>query len=249
MLSRSQVFRQAVVLVRLVQRDGWRLARTIAAKMSATVEVAAVWLQAIQSYLVGRAVAPVARACAIDKLSRRHQRVVAALGAVATQLLLLLVLVIGGRVVLAQPPEVAEVMVSGPWGSPEAKPKPPEVIPELPTVSPPEIEISDAVDPGADATPGLPNVSRPAEAIAAAHLFPPAPGPYRSGGPHSVVLLLSVSEGGAVNAAAVQVSSGITTLDGMALEWVKKHWRYLPALRNGIPVGVTTTAVLTFLNT
>jgi TonB family protein len=185
----------------------------------------------------------------MDRLTRRQQRLVAAAGAISAQLFLVLMLVIGSKAAFVRAPDVAEVTISGPWGSPDAKPKPFEVQPELPNLAPPELQIADDVEAGADPTPGLPNVSRPAEAIAAAHLFPSAPAAFRSGGPHSVTLLLSVSDGGAVSAAAVQTSSGIAALDGMALDWVKKRWRYLPALRNGVPVSVTTTAIVTFINT
>jgi TonB family protein len=190
----------------------------------------------------------VGRRLALDKLSRRQQRLVAAAGAIGAQAFLVLMLAIGSRAVFARPSDVTEVTISGPWGDPNVKTRPPEVQPELPTITPPEIQISDSVDLSGAETPGLPNVTRPAEAIAAAHMFPSAPAVYRSGGPHSVVVLLSVSEGGAVSAASVMISSGIAALDAMALEWVKKKWRYLPALRNGIPVSVTTTAVVTFLN-
>jgi TonB family protein len=201
-----------------------------------------------QSSRLASAAAFASRHLALDKLSRRQQRLVAAAGAIGAQLFLVLMLAIGSRTVFARPPDVTEVTISGPWGDPNVKSRPPEVQPELPVVTPPEIQISDAVDQSAVDTPGLPNVSRPAEAIAAAHMFPSTPAAYRNGGPHSVVVLLSISEGGAVSAAAVMTSSGIAVLDAMALDWVKKKWRYLPALRNGIPVSVTTTAVVTFLN-
>jgi len=205
-------------------------------------------LRALRSSYLGRIITFSARKLAIDKLSQRQQRLAAATAAVATQILFVLAIIVGGRSVLAPKPEVAEVMISGPWGSPDAKPRPAEIQPELPNIALPELKIADDMDAGAEPTPGIAFVSRPAEAIAAVHGFPIAPVSYRSGGPHSLVLLLSVSEGGAVSGASVQVSSGIAVLDEIAIDWVKKHWRYLPALRNGIPVGVTTTAVVTFLN-
>jgi TonB family protein len=240
--SDSRTFRQTV------ESRAGRLSAVVSLHWNAVSARARTFQEAAKSSRLASAFAFASRRLAIDKLSRRQLRLVAAVGAIGAQAFLVLMLAIGSRTVLAHPPDVTEVTISGPWGDPNVKTRPQEVQPEFPTITPPEIQISDTVDLSAADTPGLPNVTRPAEAVAAAHMFPSAPAAYRSGGPHSVVVLLSVSEGGAVSAAAVMTSSGVAALDAMALDWVKKRWRYLPALRNGIPVSVTTTAVVTFLN-
>lgn len=236
------------VLGRFVRYKFWRYCRVLSGFGRVVTERTCLLIAEFQRTRLSRALAPVIRAVAIDRLSRRQQKIVAAGGAVCAQLFFVLLLVIGGRAIFVRPPAEVDVMIGGTWGSPEATTKPPEIMPEVPTIVPPEFEISDVAETSAEATPGMANVSRPAQAIAEAHMFPPAPPAYRTGGPHTVTLLISVTEVGSVASAAVQSSSGIAELDGMALAWVKKHWRYLPALRNGVAVGVTTTAIVTFTN-
>jgi TonB family protein len=246
--SRSRSFRQAAVMARLARRKGATFTSTFSRWRSVAAEWAATQRHTVVTSPIAQAIVPLGRLFATERLPPGSQRLVAAAGAIGTQLLLFSMLVVGAHIVLTPPPDVAEVTISGPWGSPEAAPKAQEILPEIPTIAPPDIQISDSVEQSADPSLGMPNVSRPAEAIAEAHKFPTAPAANRTGGPFAVIVLLSVTESGNIGAAAVRVSSGVAALDGMALAWVKKNWRYRPALRNGVPVSVTTTAVVTFLN-
>jgi protein TonB len=62
----------------------------------------------------------------------------------------------------------------------------------------------------------------------------------------SVRLSLRIDERGYVTDASVVTSSGYGTLDAAAVAWVKDHWRFAPALRDGTPVPASTDAVVTF---
>ena len=57
---------------------------------------------------------------------------------------------------------------------------------------------------------------------------------------------LRVADDGTVSDAVVDSSSGSREIDTLAIAWVKAHWRYRPALRGGLPVVVTTTAIVPF---
>lgn len=165
------------------------------------------------------------------------------------QVFAFLFLAIGLRVTGAMPALESEVTIGGPFGSTTDAPKPPPfAIPDIPAVTPPIIEISDAITTDAVAsTTGSPNVTVPAQAIAEAHVFPLLPKTIRAAGTPLVRLLVFVNESGSVSDAKVQASSGIATLDQLAIDWVKTHWRYRPALRGGIPYAVETTAVVAFV--
>lgn len=181
-------------------------------------------------------------------LSPRQRRVLAVAGTLGCQAFMVMLLLFGGIVMAPTPPAEIELSISGTPGVEIPNAKPPEIPPDLPSVTPPEIELADAIHADAEPTAGLPNVTRPAQAIAEAHLFPEAPPAFKSKGPVLVRLLVSITESGMVSSAAVQSSSGIATLDALAIEWVKQHWRYHPALRDGVPMAVETTAVVTFHN-
>jgi protein TonB len=62
----------------------------------------------------------------------------------------------------------------------------------------------------------------------------------------SVRLELQIDERGYVIDAQVLTSSGYSSLDAAAVNWVKDHWRYQPALRDGTPVPASTDAVVMF---
>jgi len=62
----------------------------------------------------------------------------------------------------------------------------------------------------------------------------------------SVRLSLDIDERGYVTDASVVSSSGYETLDAAAVSWVKAHWRFTPALRDGIPVPASADAIVTF---
>jgi protein TonB len=87
----------------------------------------------------------------------------------------------------------------------------------------------------------------PARALLATHTTPDYPPVSRRLGEQGVLRLkLSITAQGAVSEAMVVNSSGHSRLDEAAIEWVKAHWRYQPAMRGSTPVPSTTDAVVTF---
>jgi protein TonB len=68
----------------------------------------------------------------------------------------------------------------------------------------------------------------------------------RLGKEGTVTLSISVSASGTVTDATVVKSSGNDELDQAAIQWVKSHWRYKPAIRNGQPAGGTVQANVRF---
>jgi|HubBroStandDraft_6_1064221.scaffolds.fasta_scaffold588966_2 TonB family protein len=62
----------------------------------------------------------------------------------------------------------------------------------------------------------------------------------------SVRLALSIDAQGYVTDATVITSSGYDALDRAAVGWVRAHWRYAPALKDGVPIPASTSAVVTF---
>lgn len=62
----------------------------------------------------------------------------------------------------------------------------------------------------------------------------------------TVVLSITVAADGSVSAAQVATSSGVPELDQAALDWVKSHWRYKPAMQGGVAVPSTTQAAVKF---
>jgi protein TonB len=59
-------------------------------------------------------------------------------------------------------------------------------------------------------------------------------------------LRLSISAEGSVKDAMVEQSSGYPRLDDAAVQWVKGHWRYQPAMEGTRPVASTLSAIVTF---
>ncbi len=90
-------------------------------------------------------------------------------------------------------------------------------------------------------------VFAPATAIASTHTIPSYPPlDRRLGHEGKVRLKLTIDEQGSVNDAVVEQSSGFGGLDAAAIAWVKDHWRYQPATRDGKPVAATAQADVTF---
>src|ERR1051326_39683 len=84
-------------------------------------------------------------------------------------------------------------------------------------------------------------------AIAETHTIPPYPMiGVRLGHEGTVRLAISLDEDGNVVAAQVERSSGYQELDAAAVTWVRSHWRYRPAMRDGQPVRATVPAMVTF---
>lgn len=87
----------------------------------------------------------------------------------------------------------------------------------------------------------------PAEGIAATHTQPPYPAlAIRLAREGTVRLKLSIDTAGVVTSAAVESSSGSTDLDQAAIDWIKTHWRYHPAIARGAPVAWTSEAAVVF---
>ncbi len=87
----------------------------------------------------------------------------------------------------------------------------------------------------------------PATAIASTHTIPSYPPlDRRLGHEGKVRLRLAIDEQGSVNDAVVEQSSGFGGLDAATIAWVKDHWRYQPATRDGKPIAATAQADVTF---
>jgi TonB family protein len=144
--------------------------------------------------------------------------------------------------------EVDIALVGGPFAVVSETPRPVKLLdPQVAIALPPEIDIAEPTTLVAQHTPapaGSPNVSGPAMAIAEAHAFPPPRSRQDIGA--QLRLLLFIAADGSVADAQVFQTSGAAMLDQMAIAWVKSHWRYLPAMRNGIAIADSTIAVVAF---
>ena len=186
----------------------------------------------------------------VDKLSRRQQRVGAAAGVVLLHLTLLYILIIGLRVATSSPAHPLEVAVGGMLGVETSTQHTPVLVtPDTPVVPPPVVEIADAITSDATISAGSPDVTMPAQAIAEAHSFPSLPEGLKSKGQMIVRLVISITDDGTIDNATIEGSSGVSTLDRLAVDWVKMHWRYRPALQYGRTVAALTTAIVVFSTT
>jgi protein TonB len=130
------------------------------------------------------------------------------------------------------------------------------VQPSEPVLHPPILEITNSGNPpltpmpngrAATGSPSAPSTFEPLLPILATHTIPEYPAvATRLGEQGSVRLSIKVDENGTVTEASVLTSSGHDVLDSAAIAWVKAHWKYKPALRNGIPIAVTAQAIVTF---
>jgi protein TonB len=117
-------------------------------------------------------------------------------------------------------------------------------VPEAPPVPPAERQKEASLE---RPTPQPPIVVMPARAIMATHTIPDYPPVSRRLGEQGTLRLrLAISTDGAVEDARVEVSSGHQRLDNAAIEWVKTHWRYEPAMQGVRPIPSTATAEVTF---
>ena len=92
-----------------------------------------------------------------------------------------------------------------------------------------------------------PIVMMPARAIMATHTTPDYPPVSRRLGEQGTLRLrLTIGVDGMVEDARVEVSSGHQRLDDAAVQWVKAHWRYEPAMQGPKPIPATATAEVTF---
>ena len=84
-------------------------------------------------------------------------------------------------------------------------------------------------------------------AIGDTHTTPPYPTDARRFGRQGVVTLqLAIDATGRVTNAQVKSSSGDPELDQTAIDWVTGHWRYKPAVQNGVPVASAALASVKF---
>ena len=131
-----------------------------------------------------------------------------------------------------------------------APPKPNLVAPPSePTVAPPVIQI-DTPQPSSISVAQMPNNASPdgaAAGIASTHTTPPYPPVSRRLGEQGTVRLhLTIDAQGNVTAAQVTNSSGVAELDQTAVDWVVAHWKYRPAMQNGLAVASTADAEVVF---
>jgi protein TonB len=117
---------------------------------------------------------------------------------------------------------------------------PPQVQPATPPAEPPQVA---SLNP--PATPPL--IVSPARAIMATHTIPDYPPVSRRLGEQGMLRLrLAIGADGAVQDARVETSSGYRRLDDAAIQWVKAHWRYEPAMQGPKAIPSTATAEVTF---
>lgn len=87
----------------------------------------------------------------------------------------------------------------------------------------------------------------PARSIAATHTEPPYPPLSRRLGEEGTVqLAIAIGTDGRIDRAAIETSSGSQRLDEAARDWVRQHWRYHPATRDGKPVATETRVNVIF---
>jgi protein TonB len=95
--------------------------------------------------------------------------------------------------------------------------------------------------------PTPPVVFTPARAIAASHTTPEYPFISRRLREQGTLRLkLTIDEKGSVTGAVVVNSSGFQRLDEAAVNWVKSHWRYTPAMQGNKPVSSMVDAIVEF---
>ncbi|HXJ01838.1 MAG TPA: energy transducer TonB [Micropepsaceae bacterium] len=90
-------------------------------------------------------------------------------------------------------------------------------------------------------------VITPARAIAWTHTIPDYPAISRRLGEQGTLRLkLAIAADGTVSDARVEASSGYQRLDEAAVQWVKTHWRYEPAMQGTKPMPSSALAEVTF---
>lgn len=184
----------------------------------------------------------------LDSLTPQQQRAAAGSAVALLHVLVVVALLLGLRVSVPVSAPEFEMTLGGPIGE-RAAPTPRMFVPKLQTVQQPQPappQPDDTYQANVAQPSGSSNVTMPAEAIASEHAFPPMPLGLNAQKPMIVRLAVSITEEGAISDASVQASSGDTTLDDLAIAWVKAHWRYLPARQDGNAIAVVTTAVVGF---
>jgi periplasmic protein TonB len=120
---------------------------------------------------------------------------------------------------------------------------PPPVI-NVATETPPPITMQ-PTPPQPPATTAAPDTG--ATGLAYTHTTPPYPHEAAAAQHQGTVTLqLVISAQGDVTQATVVQSSGFPELDAAAVAWVQQHWRYKPALQNGMAVPSQAQAAVKF---
>lgn len=164
-----------------------------------------------------------------------------------------------GQIVKAIPPDLTVIDISDTTTPPKpvTMPTPPKLVqPTTPDVTIPPPVVETAPDPVQTAinvpmTPTTPTTSPPVNSGAAGvmntHTTPPYPVAARTAGHQGIVTLqITVAPSGEVTGATVAQSSGFPELDQAAVTWVISHWKYKPAVQDGVAVTSTTQAAVKF---
>ena len=156
-------------------------------------------------------------------------------------------------------PGIIEV-VPVPDKQPDRLPPPPDPTPVKPstlTVVPPIFDTAPGERNVVSIEPRQPSSSsqtsqpivpdRAPTGIASTHTVPPYPPiARRLGAEGKVTLNLTVNADGRVAQADIVTSSGSAELDQAAQQWIVAHWKYKPALANGVAAVSHTLATVTF---
>jgi protein TonB len=152
------------------------------------------------------------------------------------------------EVKLQAPPKVVQAYIPPPDIKVATPPPPAPVVQQVqrttppPVVTPPPQPVTPPAPRSAPATPD----SGPA-GITSTHTIPPYPPmALRLGKEGTTTLRISVSASGTITGAIVVSSSGSDDLDQAAIQWVKAHWQYKPAVRNEQPTAGTVQAAVRF---
>jgi protein TonB len=96
-------------------------------------------------------------------------------------------------------------------------------------------------------TPIPPVAITPASPVAGTHTIPEYPILSRRLAEEGAVRLsIIINADGVVREATVKQSSGFRRLDEAAVDWVKRNWRYRPAMRGVMPIDSMTGVILQF---
>jgi protein TonB len=124
------------------------------------------------------------------------------------------------------------------------------VKPSDPTFPPPDFQVDRSTPGGGLTNPppgGQTDTFMSASSVPGTHTIPAFPPlDRRLGHEGTVQLTISIDAGGNVIGASIDRSSGYDSLDAAAIAWVKDHWRYRPAMRNGVAIASSTQASVVF---
>ena len=147
------------------------------------------------------------------------------------------------------PELIVAIMPGGPREPRGAVPLPALIAPDELRAPPPELSLDIHPEnslPAANATGGA-GVTIPAEAIGTTRSIPVLPVNLAAIARQALLRLrLIVATDGSISDAFVETSTGSPEVDRLALAWVKMHWRYRPAMRDGVAISVTTTSLVFF---